>query len=620
MLACVAAHAQVTLPPVVVTATRFADDVDRLPFGVSVVTAQQIRDAGVTTVNEALMKLLGVPGRQDLYGGGDYALDLRGFGSTSDSNQVVILDGMRLNEGDIGGTRLAGISIDSVESIEVIRGNAAVLYGEGATAGAIVINTKAASGKARKSSGYGYLGMGSNALLDARSGATLAQGGFSLDASIAGRATDGHRQNFRSSTEGHDLTGQWRNEWLRIGARHSQDELDTGLPGALTASQYEADPSQASSLTDHARIENLRNGLFANATIGNWQIGLDVGRRKKLLDSPGFSYNIEARNQSFKVRRSAPVGDFINTVTAGLDRNEWTRVVAGAFGGTAEQESKAFYLKNDLLLPSGTLLSVGGRRESVVKTLNTAPTAGIDQSINAWEFGVVQPIGRSTSVYAHAGRSFRFPNADEFSFTASPLTTLVPQTSRDVDLGVRMGWAGGRGDLRFYRNALRNEIGYDPSVGLFGANVNFDPTLRQGFELELQHALSRDVRVRANTAARQARFTEGPHDGKKVPLTPRYTASVGLDWQPLAGHTLAPHLNAVSSQSPDFENACTMPAYATAGLRYAYNTPNVELAVGVNNLTDKKYYTQAFRCAGGVTEAIYPEAGRTVVLSVRVTL
>src|SRR5690606_15723020 len=94
-------HAQ-SLPETVVTATRFTEEAASLPFGVSVITADAIRAAGATTVNEAIMRLLAVPGRLDLYGGGDYSLDLRGFGSTSSSNQVIVLDGIRLNEGDLG--------------------------------------------------------------------------------------------------------------------------------------------------------------------------------------------------------------------------------------------------------------------------------------------------------------------------------------------------------------------------------------------------------------------------------------------------------------------------------------------------------------------------------------
>ena len=61
-----------------------------------------------------------------------------------------------------------------------------------------------------------------------------------------------------------------------------------------------------------------------------------------------------------------------------------------------------------------------------------------------------------------------------------------------------------------------------------------------------------------------------------------------------------------------------MPAYATADARYAYQMRNVEFSLGVTNLTDQKYYTQAFRCTAGVTNGIYPEAGRAFSAAVRV--
>ncbi|MCB2028014.1 MAG: TonB-dependent receptor plug domain-containing protein, partial [Rhodoferax sp.] len=71
-------QSQSQLPAVTVTATRFAEPAASLPFGVSVVTADDIRASGASTVNEALMKLLGVVGRLDTSGGNNYSLDLRG--------------------------------------------------------------------------------------------------------------------------------------------------------------------------------------------------------------------------------------------------------------------------------------------------------------------------------------------------------------------------------------------------------------------------------------------------------------------------------------------------------------------------------------------------------------
>ncbi len=608
------------LPPVLVTATRFAKDANSLPFGVSVITAEEMRDAGVSTVNEALMKLLGIPGKLDFYGGGDYGVDLRGFGSTAGSNQVVIVDGVRVSEADLGGTRLAGISIDSIDRIEVIRGSAAVLYGEGATGGAIVITTKAASGKA-VSGAQAYAALGSQSLAEARAGGSLVSGGFSLDVAGNRRTTDGHRENFRSSIEGLALTAQWRNDWLRVGGQHTQDELHTGLPGALTTAQYEANPRQTNRPNDRGAIDNHRNNLFAEATLGDWQIAVDTGQRDKTLlslTSFAYDYDIDARNRSARVKHSANFGRYANTVVAGVDHYEWNRVVLGAFGSTSEQENKAFYLQEDLKLPVGTRLSAGVRKERVTKT-DTSVTTPLDESFTAWNVGVVQPLGESASVFAHLGRSFRFPNVDEIGF-AQPGGLRV-QTSRDIDLGGRWAYAdSGRAELRFYRNALRDEIGFDRSAGFFGANVNFDgPTLRQGVELELAHQINRAIQLRLNATARQAKFTGGTYDGKDIALVPKRTVSVGADWKVGGGHQLNGLVNMVSSQSPDFANRCSMPAYTTADARYAYRQGDVQLSLGVANLTDKKYYTQAFGCtASGVTSSIYPEAGRSFVASLRV--
>jgi iron complex outermembrane receptor protein len=626
--AAMSVHAQTQapntmLPPVVVTATRFAEDAASLPFGVSVLTADDIRNAGASTVNEAMMKLLGVPGRLDFYGGGDYALDLRGFGVTADSNQVVFVDGVRLSEADLGGTRLAGIPIDSIDRIEVIRGSAAVRYGEGATAGAIIITTKAASGKARQSSGQGYVAMGSNGLLDTRAGASLIGGGFSLDVSGNKRESDGHRDNFKSDIEGLSLTGQWRNDWLRVGVRHGQDELHTGLPGSLTALQYENNPRQTNDPTDRVDIDNQHDGIFTGLTLGNWQVDANVDKREKTLESYSsfnYAYDIDARSKGIHARHSAPFGAFNNAFVIGFERDDWTRTVRGDFGSTFEQVSKAVYVTDDFTLPGGTRLSAGIRHTRADKTSTDTSVVPIDERFNSWELGLVQPIVQSVAVFAKLARSFRFGNADEIGFTSFG-GALRPQTSRDLDVGARWNYSTGRAELRFYLNALHNEIGYNPDApNTFGpgANINLDPTVHHGVELEALHVLNRAVQLRLNAALRNAKFTEGVYDGKDLALTPRRSISLGADWNIGGGHKLNGRINTVSSQYATFSNACSMPSYTTADAKYAFQTPNIELALGVTNLADKKYYTQAFSCANGAPSSIYPEAGRSLVASIRV--
>ena len=129
------------LEEVVVTATRVPTDPRLMPQGVVVITAGEIRAAGVATANEAIRWLGGVVGRVDTTGGRDQTLDLRGFGEAAGSNLVYLVDGVRQNEGDSTGAALSWIPIDSIERIEIMRGNGSVLYGEGATGGVIHIIT-----------------------------------------------------------------------------------------------------------------------------------------------------------------------------------------------------------------------------------------------------------------------------------------------------------------------------------------------------------------------------------------------------------------------------------------------------------------------------------------------
>jgi len=619
------AQIPIPLPDMVVTVPRFSELAAPLPFGVSVLTAEQIRASGAATVNEALMRLLGIVGRQDFFGGGEYGLDLRGFGSAADVNQVVVVDGVRVSEPDLGGTRLAGIPIESVERIEVLRGSGAVLYGEGATGGVIVITTKAGAARERRPSASLYAGAGSHRLRDVRASATVTSGAFALDAAAQRRTSDNHRANFRSERDAISAAGEWAGQSLRLGARVARDDLDAGLPGALTAAQYAADPGQSTTPADHGSIRNSRASVHATADRGGWQFAADAGTRTKELRSTNsgfaFDYDTEAENASLRARHEARAGGATNIVTLGTDHARWTREVLGAFGSTARQSTHAWYAKDDLTLAGGTRLSAGLRTERMAKEASNA-AAGVADRLNAWELGASTPLASGVTVYGRAGRSFRLANADEFSFTA-PGRALLPQTSRDVELGARWSYTGGKADVRAWRSALANEIGFDPGAagpfGLLGANVNFDPTRRQGVELDATHALAPTVALRVNAAVREAKFRAGPYSGRDVPLVPRQTVALRADWTPAAAHRVSGGVNWVGSQHPDFANACSIPSYTTADARYAYEWQRLELSLAVANLFDRRYYTQAFGCAAGATTSIYPEPGRTVTAALRVT-
>ena len=615
------------LKEVRVTASRFSEADASLAFGVSVITAAEIRNAGITTVNEAVSKLLGVPARLDFFGSGNSTLDLRGFGITANSNQVIVLDGLKLNEADLSSPSLSGIAIDSIEKIEVLRGSGAVLYGEGATGGVIAITTRSGKGPQRENSAQLSASVGSFGLREASATATLAGGGFSLDVTGNQRSSDNHRNNFKSKIDGLALTGQWQNDWLRLGLKHGRDDLQSGLPGSLTAAQYAANPQQSLNPSDKGQVKSERTGVFAEANLADWQLALDAGKRTKKYTniSPAYTYeyDVNASTLGLRARNEIKGATIANTLVFGVDNNTWERAISGVYGSVSKARSSAVYAKNDVtVLASGTRLSFGFRRETLRKDLDE-PLTLLDNRQQAWEVGVVQPVSGNASVFGRVGRSFRLANSDEFSFTV-PGAVFKPQTSVDKELGLRWNAVATKAELRLYRSDITNEIGYDPAVlnansfSGAGANVNFDPTQRQGLEVEVKHSVNPAIDLRANAALRRATFKSGVYAGKDVPLTPRQTLALRSDWRFANRQQISAGVQWVSIQRPDFANACTMPAYTTLDARYAYKFANAEIAIGATNLANSKYYTQAFSCIGGVTNGIYPDAGRAISATLRV--
>jgi iron complex outermembrane recepter protein len=624
--ALLASYAQgQTLKDVVVNVNRFPQDSSTLTAGVSVITQDEIRAAGASSVNEVIVRLLGVPSRQDLSGGGEYALDLRGFGEAADRNQIIVVDGQRLNEADIGGSRLAGIPIDTVVRIEILRGSGAVLYGEGASGGVISITTKSGLGKDRKNTASVYAGVATYGLRDLRASATVASGGFSAD--IAGQRTkaDNYRDNFRSDFDAQNLGVQWTNSIVRLGARYSRDSLESGWPGSLTDSQFAANPRHASTPSNRGSVDNERRGMFVNLYLDQWELSADLGSRDKLVDSSFGSYTVDAKNKSLQVRNDASFSLGANALIFGLDQEEWRKNNLG-FDSVATRKSKAIYVKDEVAITStGTRIGLGLRSERITKDdVSPFSSSAVSDRQRAWELSLHQNLSAQLSAYGRVGNSFRLPSVDEFNFTVGG-APLRAQTSRDLELGARWKLADSKVELRYYNSRLTNEIGFDPNIpnptpfSQFGANVNFDPTKRQGIEVDASHTVSPSLSLGLNAGVRQAKFRSGAYAGNDVPLAPGRTLALRANWKPQANHQLSGGVQWISSAKIGLDNQCEVPSYAVADVRYAYTWNKAEFALGVTNLFDRRYFTQAFACAGSTATALYPEAGRAVTASVRVS-
>jgi iron complex outermembrane receptor protein len=624
------ASAQDQAPPtVVITGSRFPTDPALAPIGATVITAGDIRRAGATDVNQAIRKIGGVYGRQSLDSSPDFALDLRGFGSNSAQNLVVMLDGVRLNENELASAVLSMIPIDTVERIEITRGGSSVLFGEGATGGVIQIFTRRAGTAGTHGSLFAEAGQFNQH--DVRAALTHGAGNVSLDAAVANHGTDNYRANsdFRQNT----FSGgaQVAYQGGRAGVRIESARQDSRFPGPLSLAEFEADPRQTKTPDDFGSLDLDRVSAFAEYRLGQVDLAAELSHRERnvkanYVSSFGTSkvaYDSRQTQFSPRLRHVSQLGGMLNELVAGVDLIRWDRRTTADYSlADASQDSKAVYLRDELRWDPAHdgRLSVGARHEMVDRDYvdplgaDPAPQSG-SQSLNAWEVQGSYRVLPLLDLYAKAGQSYRVANVDENSFRSAP-AALAPQTSHDLELGATVGDSARQLTARLFRHNLHNEIFFDPTIG-WGANTNLDPTRRQGVEIDAQAQLAPAWRATAHLQHVNAKFTEGPNAGREMVLVPKNVATARLAWLPGGGQSADIGAQWVDSQryGSDFTNGCDarVPSYTTFDARYARRIGAWELALSGLNLADRHYFSNAFGCKAG----IYPSDGRQLRVSAR---
>ncbi|HVL76310.1 MAG TPA: TonB-dependent receptor [Noviherbaspirillum sp.] len=609
------------LSPVTVSGTRFETEAARAPIGASVISGDEIREAGINNVNEAIRRLGGVHGRLNFAGTQDYSLDLRGFGTNSDQNLVILVDGIRLNENELSPALLSSIPIESVERIEIVRGGSSVLYGEGATGGTIQIITR--RGAARGLNGTVVGEAGSLNHRELRASVAYGWDGFSIDAHAGTQRADNFRENNDVRLDNFSGGLQWASAGTRLGLRIDASRQDSRFAGPLSLAQFRQNPRQTLTPDDFGSFDSDRYTFFAEQRVGAFDFAAELSRRERRTESSfgGFAWESDSKTTQFspRLRHRADFGGVGNELVAGVDVARWER----SAGGTDDlQRSRAVYVRDEVRIGEARI-AAGARREvfDQESAFGAFQSYDVSRSLNAWELQGSYAFAPTLNVFAKTGRSFRVANADEHGFTATG-QPLAPQTSRDLELGVTLGQAGQRLTARVFQHRLRNEIFFDPTApnafGGTGANANLDPTRRRGVELEGQLALARDFLLSASFQHVSAEFTGGANAGNEMVLVPRNTALARLHWTPGSAHSAYVGLQWTDSQryGGDFANACTtrIPSYTLLDARYAYRTGPWEFAVVGTNLTDRRYFSNAF---GACESGIYPDPGRQVRVTVR---
>lgn len=624
---------------IVVTGTRFSGGVGRA-IGATVITAEDITRSTASTVGEVLERLGGVTVRRNLLGTQDPNLDLRGFGVTGDQNTLVLVDGQRLSENELVGARISTIPLAAIERIEILRGGGAVLHGGGATGGTINIVTRTPG----EGSGTAYLGvtLGGYRSGELRGGLDAAGPLVGLTLHASQRESDNYRANNATRSTVASGEGRLRVEGGFVALRFAADRQDARLPGARSETQLATDPRGTSTPNDFARMNGDRLALAAEKRVGEWTLAADVGRRAKDANAAfdavagagtymRNTVHAEEDALSPRLRWQRKFGGAGNALTMGYDRRDHRYSNDGrtdfGFGPSrtdtrAAHKGSAFYLQDQLSLPSATRLSLGARRETLDQEWRelVAPlaTRTLSRTLTATELAVQQDFGPGLAAHVRGGRGFRVATVDENNCFFAPCSPLLePQTSREAEAGLE--WKAERHRLRatWFDIRVDNEIYYN---NLNFTNMNMPPLRRQGVELGGRWRPHDRIDIDAHYSGVEATFERGSFggidvSGKTVPVVPRHQASLQLGWEFVPDGRLTLSHRYVGERQYDNDPANRfrrMPAHGITDLKMTYPYREVIFSGGINNLADKTYYAYALvnSSTAPTTFNAYPEARR----------
>jgi vitamin B12 transporter len=146
LLGAVAQAQPAEIPRIVIFANQAPTEASKVGAASTVITGEDLRNKGFTTVADALRTVPGVAVSQSGTRGSLTQVRIRGAEA---NHLLVMIDGVPVNSIDGGDFNFADFAIEDVERIEVIRGPQSGLYGGNAHAGVISLVTKSGRGLAR---------------------------------------------------------------------------------------------------------------------------------------------------------------------------------------------------------------------------------------------------------------------------------------------------------------------------------------------------------------------------------------------------------------------------------------------------------------------------------------
>ncbi|MFH1622447.1 MAG: TonB-dependent receptor [Candidatus Omnitrophota bacterium] len=640
------------LQKIIITPNRFSQKFQNSTGEISIITRQDIENSGAEILLDVFRTIKGVIVR-DYYGNGARAtVDLRGFGETSSSNALVLVDGRRVNTPDLSGVDWMQIPLERIERVEILHGGTgSVLYGDNAVGGVINIITK--TGYSKQPTWEAYSSLGSYNMNKQSISCDGATDKLSYSVTTSRLDTNGYRQNseYRSSDLGTKLKYQL-NDAITLKLSGDYHEADLGLPGPLNANEYATLSRRESKASERDNkvgeqdyyIKFDLEGLTFDFGIVN----LDFSYRRRWTDTYWGTYSIinSARIDTFAFTPNYTCTlDLFgrpNKVIMGIDYykidnilNDFSATAAQTGDGDVDKRSLGVYFSDSFSVTDKLSVDLGYRYERMRYDFDYVDFQGWYTTVDdfekrkeeAFKGGVVYSWNEDTQLFFNTSKSFRSPLTDEFllyDFSVLPYGRSInkglgTQTSLNFDCGIRHAFNKYlRTDLTFFNMDINNEIYFDPLVS---KNDTYDKTRHQGVNLQVDFKLTQRITAFANWMYTRARFQDGTYDNKTIPMVPLNKASLGMNLGFWENFKVIPIVNFVGRRyliSDQANQAGKLDSYITADLRLSYENSSYEIFINLNNIFNRKYVEYAVTNSSGTSKNYYPSPERNFTAGVKI--
>jgi iron complex outermembrane receptor protein len=659
-----AADAVTTLAPISVT----TDDVSTLnepastgsnlgltplqtPASIDTITRRQLDERGDSSLIDAISR---APGFSNIAhpGNGGSALSVRGF--TDSTSVMQLYDGVR-QYGGIGIT--FPFDTWSVDHIEVLRGPASVIYGEGAIGGVVnVIPKKPTRGPIENeiqatvgTEDTQRLGFGSGGAINDKlsyrfdisgnhsgnwvdmgdSRNLSVSGALQLDVSpelwvklsyaqgwqepmryfgtplIDGKLDDSTRKkNYNVD----DSLIKYDDRWLELSTQWTPTSTTTVRSRLYqidshrhwrNAEYYDYLPS--SGLIERSSYTEI---LHDQSQIGNTTDATFKGRLLGLENQ--VSVGFDASHSAFKHTNNSPYSGTSYVDPYDFDHGDFINVAGTTPRYRNKASQYAFFGEDRLALTDKWSVLAGIRYDhaDVSRQDLVQGEQAFDKTFTnvGWRLGTVYDMTPDLAVYG------------QYSEMADPVSALLMMspsssdfklaTGKQVEVGVKQNFWDGKGDFtlaayRIVKNNLLTADVIDPSV-----SVQVGQQSSRGIEASLRLDFARNWSLDANATVLRARyddFTESvggaavSRNGNVPTNVPERLANVWLSWRFLPDWTAIAGLRYVGRRFADRANTLELASYTTTDLALQWQARrDMTITLRGFNVFDRRYATTAY--------------------------